>query len=163
MNNVDDKCRKIEIPVAEKDRGGFSVKVSALRDHQWMSLTQTVFVPWDDKQLKVSFATFRDKLRPGARETWKVEVEAPGGHEAEHVAAELLAYMYDRSLDAFAPHNPPNPLALYPNRTGIDWSRASLGETWFQWIRKTLPSLTPTPQPHGATLTLFPATPQRAL
>ena len=131
----------IEIPVAEKDRGGFSVKLSALRDHQWMSLTQTVFVPWDDKQLQVSFATFRDKLRPGGRETWKVKVEAPEGHESERVAAELLAYMYDRSLDAFVAHNPPDPLSIYPSRIGTDWSRANLGQVGFGYIRENFPSL----------------------
>ena len=27
--------------------------------------------------------------------------------------------MYDRSLDIFAPHTPPSPLALYPNRTAV--------------------------------------------
>ncbi|HEY6930505.1 MAG TPA: alpha-2-macroglobulin family protein, partial [Thermoanaerobaculia bacterium] len=131
----------VELPVAEKDRGGFSVKLSALRDHQWMSLTQTVFVPWDDKDLKISFATFRDKLRPGARETWRIKVDAPEGHESEHVAAELLAYMYDRSLDAFVSHYPPDPRSVYPNRTGADWSQANLGQVGFGAIRERFPDL----------------------
>ena len=126
----------VEIPVAEKDRGGFSVKLSALRDHQWMTLTQSVFVPWDNKQLKVSFATFRDTLRPGGRETWRVRVEAPKGSKTEERTAELLAYMYDRSLDAFVRHSPPDPLRLYPNRTGVEWSQASLGEAMFQYVRE---------------------------
>src|SRR6266542_2878238 len=121
----------VEIPVAEKDRGGFSVKLSALRDHQWMTLSQSVLVPWDDKELRVSFSTFRDRLRPGARQTWNVRVEAPKGSRSERAAAELLAYMYDRSLDAFVGHSPTDPLYTYPVRTGTDWSRANLGEAWF--------------------------------
>ena len=56
----------IEIPIGEKDRGGFGVKLSMVSDHQLLVLSQSVFVPWDDKELKVSFETFRDKLRPGA-------------------------------------------------------------------------------------------------
>jgi uncharacterized protein YfaS (alpha-2-macroglobulin family) len=141
--DVFDRSRAlIEIPVAEADRGGFSVKLSALRDHQWMTLTLSVFVPWDDKQLKVSFATFRDTLRPGARETWKIKVEAPKSSGAPALAAaELLAYMYDRSLDAFARHSPPDPLALYPNRTGVDWSQPNLGEAPFQYLRERFPTL----------------------
>ena len=51
-------------------------------------------------------------------------VKGPKGAPLENAAAELLAYMYDRSLDLFAPHSPPSVLALYPNRTGIAWSRA---------------------------------------
>jgi uncharacterized protein YfaS (alpha-2-macroglobulin family) len=145
----------VEIPVAEKDRGGFSVKLSALRDHQWMTLTQSVFVPWDNKQLKVSFATFRDTLRPGARETWRVRVEGPKGSKTQVWAAELLAYMYDRSLDAFVRHSPPDPLALYPNRTGIEWSQASLGEAVFQYLRERFPTLPDYPHLRPDSLKFF--------
>ncbi|MGZ6972097.1 MAG: alpha-2-macroglobulin family protein, partial [Thermoanaerobaculia bacterium] len=42
-------------------------------------------------------------------------------------AAELLAYMYDRSLDLFAPHRPPRLLGLYPNRMGTVAWEAALG------------------------------------
>ncbi|MBE0713423.1 MAG: hypothetical protein IH583_13685, partial [Candidatus Aminicenantes bacterium] len=38
-----------------------------------------------------------------------------------------LAYMYDRSLDIFAPHRPPRLTGLYPNRTGTSWWDAALG------------------------------------
>ncbi len=131
----------VEIPVGEKDRGGFSVRLSALRDHQWMTLTRTVFVPWDDKELKVSFATFRDTLRPGARETWRVRVEAPKGSRSPVGAAELLAYMYDRSLDAFVKRSAPSPLSVYPNRTGVETADASLGEAPFQYLREHFPNL----------------------
>ncbi len=145
----------IEIPVGEKDRGGFSVKLSALRDHQWMTLSQSVAVPWDDKELKVSFSTFRDRLRPGARETWRVKVEAPRGSKSQRLAAELLASMYDRSLDAFAAYSPPDPLSTYPVRTGTDWSRATLGETWFQHVRGTFPILPDYPVLAGDSLTFY--------
>ncbi|MCC2655723.1 MAG: hypothetical protein K0Q76_831 [Panacagrimonas sp.] len=124
----------IEIPIGADDRGGFGVTASALRDHQLMTLSQSVFVPWDDKELKLDFATFRDTLRPGARETWRVTVKRPDGAAAEAGAAELLAYMYDRSLDAFAPHTPPSPLSLYPTRTEVSWVRASLGSAPGLWL-----------------------------
>ncbi len=145
----------VEIPVTEKDRGGFTVKLSALRDHQWMALSESVLVPWDDKRLRVSFSTFRDRLRPGARETWKVKVEAPTGSPTERTAAELLAYMYDRSLDAFAPHSPPDPLSVYPARTGADWSRANLGEAAFQYVRGEFPSLPDYPVLRGDSLKFY--------
>ena len=117
----------VEIPVTEKERGGFGVALVVLDGYQIMQFTQAVFVPWDDKELKVEFATFRDKVRPGAKETWRVTVKSPGGGPVEAGAAELLAYMYDRSLDLFAPHNPPAIPALYPSRAGASTSRANLG------------------------------------
>ncbi len=118
----------IEVPVAEKDRGGFAAKLTLLRDHQLISLSRNIFVPWDDKEMKVEFSTFRDKLRPGATETWRVLVKMPGGKPAEAGAAELLAYMYDKSLDLFAPHNPPSILSLYPSHAYAGSYQSTLGE-----------------------------------
>jgi len=130
-----------EIPVTEEDRGGFGVTLSALRDHQWMSQSAAVLVPWDDRELKLDFATFRDRIRPGTRETWRVTVKSPSGKPVEAGAAELLGYMYDRSLDVFAPHHPPSVLGLYPSRTATPWTRATLGTAPAQWVNGTFAPL----------------------
>jgi uncharacterized protein YfaS (alpha-2-macroglobulin family) len=124
----------VEIPVGEKERGGFGARLVMLRDHQFISLTQSVFVPWDDRKLDLSFATFRDKIRPGGLEKWRVTVKSSDGRPVEERAAELLAYMYDRSLDAFRMHTPSNPLSVYPNHTSAGVLRASLAEAYAQWV-----------------------------
>ncbi|HKD10685.1 MAG TPA: alpha-2-macroglobulin family protein, partial [Thermoanaerobaculia bacterium] len=124
----------LEFPIGEKDRGGFGVRLSMLRDHQWIELTAAVFVPWDDKKLYLTFATFRDRIRPGTSETWRVTVKAPDGKPVEEKAAELLAYMYDRSLDAFRQQSPADPLSIYPDHTAPGSERASLGEQGAQWV-----------------------------
>ena len=112
----------LEIPVTEDLRGGFGARVTLLRDHQLISEAASVFVPWDNKELALSFSSFRDKLVPGGRETWRVTVKTPDGKPAVQGAAELLAYMYDRSLDLFAPHVPPRVSGLYPYRAGtVGW------------------------------------------
>ena len=92
-----------------------------------MSEGATLYVPWDNKRLGLSFATFRDKMTPGGRETWRVTVKTPAGAPAEKGAAEILSYMYDRSLDIFAPHRPPTVNALYPSRAGTLAWQAGLG------------------------------------
>ncbi|HMR45136.1 MAG TPA: alpha-2-macroglobulin family protein, partial [Saprospiraceae bacterium] len=56
-------------------------------------------VPWSDKELKIEYATFRDKLQPGQEEEWRIKIS---GTKGEKVAAEMVAAMYDASLDAFA-------------------------------------------------------------
>src|SRR4029453_3986109 len=80
----------IEIPIKEEHRGGFGVSMLVLRDHQLMQATAEVFVPWDDRDLTVELASFRDQIRPGAKETWKVTVRGPPGAKPEAAAAELL-------------------------------------------------------------------------
>ncbi|HUU31209.1 MAG TPA: alpha-2-macroglobulin family protein, partial [Phycisphaerae bacterium] len=117
----------VEVPVTEELRGGFGARVTVVRDHQFMSEEASVFVPWDNRELGITFSSFRDKLTPGGRETWRVTVKTPSGKPAETGAAELLAYMYDRSLDIFAPHRPPRLTGLYPNRTGTSWWEPTLG------------------------------------
>ena len=49
-----------------------------------------------------SISTFRDKLLPGQRETWRLTIRQANGRPAE---AELLATLYDQSLDVFRPHS----------------------------------------------------------
>lgn len=49
--------------------------------------------------LKLQWATFRDKLRPGEQEEWRLKVTLPDGSPAD---AELLATLYDASLDRYA-------------------------------------------------------------
>ncbi len=122
----------VPLPIAEEDRGGLGVRLTALRDHQMVELSRSVNVPWTNKELEVEFATFRDRLRPGTKESFQVKVR--GAENAEAVAAELLAYMYDRSLDYFAPHHPANPLAFLPQGAALPWPQASLGQAHGQWL-----------------------------
>jgi uncharacterized protein YfaS (alpha-2-macroglobulin family) len=142
----------IEIPVTAERRGGFGVSVTGVRDHQFLQATAQVFVPWDDRALEVSFASFRDNLRPGGRETWRVTVKGAG---AEASAAELLAYMYDKSLDVFAPHVPPDPRQLYPNRAAVRTSQASLGVQGGTWLEGDARELPEYPQLEGDSLKFY--------
>ncbi|MCY1076967.1 alpha-2-macroglobulin family protein [Archangium lansingense] len=107
----------LELPVTESLRGGFTLSLVAVRDYQVLRFTQSVTVPFDNKELHLEFSTFRDRLRPGAKETWRVTVKGPRGEKVDAGAAELLAYMYDRSLDVFASHQPPRVTQFYPQRS----------------------------------------------
>src|SRR5262249_50005277 len=99
------------------------------------------------------FATFRDKLRPGQKETWRVTVRGPKGEKLDERTAELLTYMYDRSLDFFGAHSPPSPLSLYPSRSEVSWARANLGVGPVQWVRsEALSDIPPPPSLHGDAL-----------
>ncbi|HEX6900657.1 MAG TPA: alpha-2-macroglobulin family protein [Thermoanaerobaculia bacterium] len=109
----------VEIPVREADRGGFGVKLLALRDHQLFERSAQVRVPWDDRELIVRLSRFRDRVRPGTRETFRVTVRTPDGTPPEAAAAELLASMSDRSLDLIEPYEPPNALAVFPDRSWL--------------------------------------------
>ncbi|MGU3377555.1 alpha-2-macroglobulin family protein [Chryseobacterium sp. M5A1_1a] len=61
--------------------------------------TTTLKIKDTDKPLKIETVTFRDKLEPNSKEKWTVKVT---GNDKEKVNAEVLANMYDMSLDQFA-------------------------------------------------------------
>lgn len=121
----------IEVPIGADARGGLTVRLSGLRDHTWMSLSRDLTVPWSDRELDVRFATFRDRLRPGTHETWRVEVVDKRGGEL--ASAELLAAMYDRTLDQIVPYQAPRPLGLFPSRFGEAYQRTTLGMAETLW------------------------------
>jgi hypothetical protein len=123
----------IEIPITETQRGGFGVSLTVLRDHQLMRQAVSIHVPWDDRDLELEFASFRDTLRPGASESFRVTVRGHDQAAVDAGTAELLAYMYDRSLDIFAPHTPPSPQSLYPDRSSVGHQQSNLGTAQHAW------------------------------
>ncbi|MFN8712294.1 MAG: alpha-2-macroglobulin family protein [Bacteroidota bacterium] len=92
---------RIEIPVEEKHRGNFAVHVLMMVNGRVFHQDQLIYVGWESKALDISFATFRDKLQPGKPEEWKLTVK---GLKGEKMMAEMVAAMYDASLDAFRSH-----------------------------------------------------------
>ncbi|MCU7617046.1 MG2 domain-containing protein [Chryseobacterium sp. PBS4-4] len=52
-----------------------------------------------EQPLKIETTTFRDKIEPNSKEKWSVKVS---GNDKEKINAEVLANMYDMSLDQFA-------------------------------------------------------------
>ena len=92
----------IEIPVLENDLGGFEVHCGFASYNHYNSRSFKINVPYPKTDLEIETTTFRDKLSPGQDETWRFKIKGPKG---DKVSAELLASMYDASLDEFRPHN----------------------------------------------------------
>ncbi|MCW9041198.1 MAG: MG2 domain-containing protein, partial [Flavobacteriales bacterium] len=93
--------QKISIPIIEKYRGNFHVHFMLVKHNRHFNFTSTVTVPHTNKQLDIEFETFRNKLLPGQKEEWKLKIK---GKKGEKVAAEMVAALYDASLDAFRPN-----------------------------------------------------------
>ena len=97
----------VAFEATEANRGGFTVRAWLVRDGRLHVRTQTVDVPWTDKQLAIEWERFTRKTEPGTKEVWRAKISSvadPVAGPAAPVAAELLALLYDQSLDALAPH-----------------------------------------------------------
>lgn len=121
----------ISIPVVKKDLGGFVVHCSFAAFNSYIPQSFKVNVPYPKTDLEIETTTFRDKLKPGQDETWSFKIKGPKG---DKVSAELLASMYDASLDEFKPHNwsfSPIQRAYYYGRINKNF-RNSFGNTNFR-------------------------------
>ena len=99
-----------QIEVRETDRGGFSLNDVFIKNNRWYTSQHNILVPWTNKELQISYTTWKDKTQPGSTERWKIKIS---GYKKEMVTAEVLTSMYDASLDQFVSHNWSIP-DLYP-------------------------------------------------
>ncbi|MGC9042907.1 MAG: alpha-2-macroglobulin family protein [Myxococcota bacterium] len=123
-----------EFKIEEYMRGGIVMTASLYNDYQVIQLNESISVPWDNKELKIEFLTFRDTLRPGERERFKIKVTAPDGVKNLSKITELLSYMYDKSLDYFTSHLYPNLLSTYPQKGFLGRIRSNLFTAHPDWV-----------------------------
>ncbi|NNC51328.1 MAG: alpha-2-macroglobulin [Flaviramulus sp.] len=93
--------KTISIPVTNSDYGGFAIHYSFAFFNSFNASTEIISVPYPETDLEIETKTFRDKVKPGTDETWSFTIKGALG---EKVSAELLASMYDVSLDQFKSH-----------------------------------------------------------
>lgn len=93
--------QEIKQAVTEGMRGGFTLRVTMVRENRAYLTTHRVEVPWTNKQLSVKWDHFVSKLEPSQRETWTAVVTGP---DAKKAVAEMVAALYDESLDAYLPY-----------------------------------------------------------
>lgn len=87
--------------ISEADRGGFNIVCWYVKNNRFYSKTHFINIPWSNKDLNISLETYREKIQPGTDQEWTIKIS---GNKKEKVSAELLASMYDASLDAYRKH-----------------------------------------------------------
>ena len=98
--------KTLRVPLVFLDKGDINPNSSVLlqfsltRFNQHLTKTTTVSLAETKEQLTIETKTFRNKLQPAAKEKWSFTVKNKKG-----IQAEVLASMYDASLDQFKPHN----------------------------------------------------------
>ena len=93
---LSDSVISFRFPYKKEYGDGILVSMAFVKDGRLYSHNARIMKPAPEKKLQLKWTTFRDKLRPGQQEEWKLTVLYPDGRPAE---AEMLATMYDASLD----------------------------------------------------------------
>ncbi|KAA8484948.1 carboxypeptidase-like protein [Arcticibacter tournemirensis] len=89
---------KKQTPISVAGNTGRDLRLQFLsfHDNRVYQYSQNIDQRLPDKQLNISLSAFNEKLTPGGREHWRLKVT---GKDGEPVEAELLAAMYDMSID----------------------------------------------------------------
>ncbi|HHH54085.1 MAG TPA: hypothetical protein ENK91_10530, partial [Bacteroidetes bacterium] len=91
-----DKSNDITIKILEEHRGDVIVVNSYVYNNRFYQDSKRISVPWSNKQLKYEYMSFRSNLYPGQDEEWRIKIK---GDKADKMIGEVLASMYDASLD----------------------------------------------------------------
>jgi len=146
---LSDEVQTLSYKVTENDRGGLAWRYAFVKENSLNTNRMGVSVPFDNYDLDVKLATVRDKLSPGAEETWEVTVR---DYKDKPLEAALLAGMYDASLDEFERNYwwfNMSPSGVYGSSFGTDGhsftsSRTAIGYLYFaELFNFSLPSDAP--------------------
>jgi len=116
--NINNEKKSSDFDITENDRGGFGVFFAFVKNNRFYNSSSTISVPWTNKELNIRYETYRDKTLPGSEEKWKVKIS---GYKKDKVAAEVLASMYDASLDQFKMQNWNKPDIFSDNYINNGW------------------------------------------
>jgi hypothetical protein len=81
---------------------GIAINLACVRDGKLYAHSETIYRPLPNKKLNLKWTTFRDRLTPGQKETWTLNITDSKG---KPVKAQLLSALYDKSLDAIEMHD----------------------------------------------------------
>lgn len=118
----------VAIPVTEADRGDIVISTVMVSHNRLFKNSKRIVVPYTHKKLDLVAGSFRSALEPGSEEEWQITIRDSKGNPA---VAELLAGMYDASLDAFTSHA--WPFSLYGSFSNpVTWKGSGFNPVWSQ-------------------------------
>jgi len=89
----------IEIPVHNNDKGGFFIHLTSFFNNRYEKELIKINVPHSDKKLTLQLNSFKTVVEASSEEEWTISIV---DHKGANVTAEVLASMYDTSLDALS-------------------------------------------------------------
>ena len=117
--DLHNELRTRAISYKEEWGDGVTLSVAWVKNGQSYKHTANIQRPLPDTRLNIKWTTFRDRLTPGQRETWTLNITRPDGAPAR---AQLLATMYDKSLDELRSHKISFALPVSVNMPWLTWN-----------------------------------------
>ena len=110
----------VTLPFTYKEEyaSGVVINYSFAKNGECYARTINIARPLPEKKLNIAWKTFRDRLTPGQKEKWTLQITTPDGKPAK---AQLMSVLYDKSLDQIAPHSWNLSLGFYQSLPNCYW------------------------------------------
>jgi uncharacterized protein YfaS (alpha-2-macroglobulin family) len=95
---LDNNQKVIEVSL-EKEYENYQINFMTTRHNRFYQQNATAIVLHPEREMDITWETFRDKLEPGQKDQWRIRIK---GKKGEKIASEMVATLYDASLDQFA-------------------------------------------------------------
>ena len=94
----------VTLPFTYKEEyaSGIVVNYSFVKEGKCYTNMMSIARPLPEKKLNLAWKTFRNRLAPGQKEEWTLQITTPDGKPAK---AQLMSVLYDKSLDNLAKHH----------------------------------------------------------
>jgi hypothetical protein len=139
---LSDTIVNYEIPYRTEYGDGVSMLFTFVKNGEVYCRTARMTRRLPERELTMAWSTFRDKLRPGDEERWRLTLKRADGETAD---AEVAAMMYDAALDRLWQRGQSLQVRFALYAPGYSWQIRNYGTLGFylnfvnQW--KTLPAL----------------------
>jgi len=110
----------VTLPLTYKPEyaSGIVINYSFVKEGKCYTRTLRIARPLPEKKLNIKWKTFRNRLTPGQKEEWTLNITTPDGKPAK---AQLMSVLYDKSLDNLASHRWDLSLGLYQMMPNCYW------------------------------------------
>ena len=120
---ISNELRTLEIPYKPEYGDGVTVHLAFVKGGVCYSKNQSLKLALPESQLQWKWTSFRDRLHPGDHETWTLRLTHADGSPA---SANLMATIYDASLDQIVPHSWQFLINRYHQLFYLPWQSQSL-------------------------------------
>jgi hypothetical protein len=93
-----------KLPITENLKGGFSIQAFFVKENQVYQYTKMINVLRSELNLQITTSKIKNKLRPGEKDSWSFKLL---NFKGEKFSGEMVATLFDESLETFASHNVP--------------------------------------------------------
>lgn len=110
----------VTLPFTYKEEyaSGIVLNYSFVKHGKCYTRMMSIARPLPEKKLNIAWKTFRNRLTPGQKEEWTLQITTPDGKPAK---AQLMSVLYDKSLDQIVPHSWNFSLGFYQSLPNCYW------------------------------------------